>query len=89
VIITVQRGSPAEEKLRRWELRERIISLGMEFMPSDEDIETREELQREYYALLVLADSEGALAAYENKDLQTYSKIFGTNQICETPSTDW
>jgi hypothetical protein len=77
MITTVQRGTPAEEKEHRKNLRERIIGLGMKFMPSDEDIDIREALQREYYALLVLADSEDSLAAEEKKDLRIYSKIFG------------
>jgi hypothetical protein len=49
----------------------------MVFMPSDEDIVAREALQREYYGLLRLADSMGALPADEKKHLKIYARIFG------------
>lgn len=80
MITTVQRSTPAEEKERRKVLRERIAALGMEFMPTDADIDAREALQREYYALLALADSEGALSAAEKKHLKIYARVFGAGQ---------
>jgi len=85
MMITVQRGTPAEEKERRRELRERITALNMKFMLTDEDIDAIEILQKEYYGLLVLADSEGALAANEKKHLKIFSKTLGPTQAFTAP----
>jgi ribosome biogenesis protein Nip4 len=79
--ITVQRGTPAEEKKRRRELRKQITSLNMKFMLSDEDVEFIDVLQEEYYALLVLADSEHtALTITERKHMQIFAKTIGTQR---------
>jgi len=76
--ISVQRGTPAEEKARRQDLRERISGLNRIFMPTDDDLEAIEGLQREYYAFLVFADSEcAALTATEKKHLQSFDRTYG------------
>jgi len=77
VMITVQRGTPAEEKERRQELRNQIIRLSNIFMPTDEEIAAIQPLQEEYFALLLLGASEGVLAlALEKKHLRIFSKIY-------------
>ena len=78
MLITAQRGTPAKERMRRRDLRKRISDLSMKFMLTDDDIEAIGELQKEYYALLVFADSEcAALTATEKKHLNTFNRTFG------------
>ena len=85
--ITVQRGTPTAEKRRRRELRKQITGLSMKFMPTDDDIEVIGVLQKEYYALLVFAESECAtLTAAEKTHLNAFDKIFG-RAVTDGPKT--
>lgn len=78
MLITVQRGTPAKERMRRRDLRKRIFDLNIKFMLTDDDIEAIGGLQKEYYALLVQADSErAALTAAEKKHLKVFDTTIG------------